>query len=215
MKKVSGAKGPSLKLRGSDKNNHNKKRVSEQFCLKGKFLSLDFMEVEMLGREITDEEIRRVIFGMGSFKALGEDGFHALFYQSQWDWVQVDRSKYGYGERVMPKMEKKRTWSNLWNGVKHVWECFLLNCEMMGAGDMRWKNSIDGSIPKKIDSLSIVMVLDLEQMQLYRVVVFSEMKQVILWWAFLVIWEWVQFFNQSYEPSSMAFNLLENNRFCK
>lgn len=43
------------------------------------------MEVEMLGREITDEEIRRVIFGMGSFKALGEDGFHALFYQSQWD----------------------------------------------------------------------------------------------------------------------------------
>ncbi|KAG5046685.1 hypothetical protein JHK86_016091 [Glycine max] len=55
----------------------------------------------------------------------------------------------------------------------------------------------------------------LEQMQLYRVVVFSEMKQVILWWAFLVIWEWVQFFNQSYEPSSMAFNLLENNRFCK
>lgn len=24
MKKVSGAKGPSLKLRGSDKNNHNK-----------------------------------------------------------------------------------------------------------------------------------------------------------------------------------------------
>ena len=67
-----------------------------------------------------------------------------LYNKPGCQWVQVDRSKYGYGERVMPKMEKKRTWSNLWNGVKHVWECFLLNCEMMGAGDMRWKNSIDG-----------------------------------------------------------------------
>ena len=37
---------------------------------------------EILG---TDEEIRRGIFGMRSFKAPREDGFHALFYQSQCD----------------------------------------------------------------------------------------------------------------------------------
>lgn len=58
-------------------------------------------------------------------------------------WVQVVRSKYGCGEGVMPIVEKKRAGSNLWNVVKHVWNCILLNCEMMGAGDMRWKNSID------------------------------------------------------------------------
>lgn len=52
--------------------------------------------------------------------------------------------KIWLGEGVMPIVEKKIAGSNLWNGVKHMWDCFLLNCEMIGLSDMRWKNSIDG-----------------------------------------------------------------------
>ncbi|KAH9706368.1 hypothetical protein KPL70_012184 [Citrus sinensis] len=36
---------------------------------------------------VTDEEIRRTVFSMSPFKAPGVDGFHAGFYQAQWNTV--------------------------------------------------------------------------------------------------------------------------------
>lgn len=58
----------------------------EQFFLKGKFPSLDPLELEMMGKEM-DEKIKQAIFIVGSFKVPSEDKFQALFYQSQWDVV--------------------------------------------------------------------------------------------------------------------------------
>lgn len=34
---------------------------------------------------ISNEEVRKVIFGMAPWKAPKVDGFHARFYETQWD----------------------------------------------------------------------------------------------------------------------------------
>ncbi|KAH9666870.1 reverse transcriptase domain-containing protein [Citrus sinensis] len=41
---------------------------------------------------VTDEEIRHTIFSMSPFKAPGVDGFHASFYQAQWNTVGMSLS---------------------------------------------------------------------------------------------------------------------------
>lgn len=41
----------------------------------------------MLGKEFTLHEIARIMFRIGTMKALGLDGFQAAFYQSQWSVV--------------------------------------------------------------------------------------------------------------------------------
>jgi len=64
------------------------KDVHEEFCLKGRFPKLDESEVEMLRCSIFNEEVKKTIFHMESFKARGEDGFHNVFYQSQWKVVE-------------------------------------------------------------------------------------------------------------------------------
>ena len=38
-------------------------------------------------KSVDDEEIRDIIFSMKPLKALGIDGLHAIFYQSQWEVV--------------------------------------------------------------------------------------------------------------------------------
>ncbi|KAH9706363.1 hypothetical protein KPL70_012184 [Citrus sinensis] len=48
--------------------------MSDDFCLS-------------LMSPVTDEEIRRTVFSMSPFKAPGVDGFHAGFYQAQWNTV--------------------------------------------------------------------------------------------------------------------------------
>lgn len=42
---------------------------------------------EVLQRPLTNDEIRRAIFSIGSFKAPGEDGFQAIFFQKCWDTI--------------------------------------------------------------------------------------------------------------------------------
>lgn len=53
-------------------------------------------DIELLGKPVTNEEIKRALFDMDLLKAPGSDGFQAIFFQSQWDtmgssmceWVQ-------------------------------------------------------------------------------------------------------------------------------
>ncbi|XP_024042019.1 uncharacterized protein LOC112099143 [Citrus clementina] len=53
--------------------------MSDDFCLS-------------LMSPVTDEEIRRTVFSMSPFKAPGVDGFHAGFYQAQWNTVGMSLS---------------------------------------------------------------------------------------------------------------------------
>ncbi|KAA3469799.1 tyrosine decarboxylase 1-like [Gossypium australe] len=46
---------------------------------------LNTSEITFLETVITNEEIKRALLDMAPLKALGSDGFHAHFFQSQWD----------------------------------------------------------------------------------------------------------------------------------
>lgn len=51
------------------------------------FPRLEYSDILNIQREPLDQEIKEVVFSMGSLKAPGPDGLHALFFQSQWDVV--------------------------------------------------------------------------------------------------------------------------------
>lgn len=51
------------------------------------FLSISLDDRELLSMNVSREEIHKAIFSMAPLNALGIDGFHAKFYQSQWDTV--------------------------------------------------------------------------------------------------------------------------------
>ncbi|KAH1105925.1 hypothetical protein J1N35_009693 [Gossypium stocksii] len=44
-------------------------------------------DFNILNKRVSNEEIKVALFDMAPFKALRSDGYHALFYQSQWDYV--------------------------------------------------------------------------------------------------------------------------------
>lgn len=60
------------------------------------FSNLNRSGVLFLNKEVSKEEIKTALFNMVLLKSLGSDGFHALFFQNQWDkidgaicaWVQ-------------------------------------------------------------------------------------------------------------------------------
>ncbi|KAH1121280.1 hypothetical protein J1N35_004440 [Gossypium stocksii] len=49
------------------------------------FPSLSSEDVNFLGRNVTNKEIKAALFDMAPFKTLGSDGFQAGFFQNQWD----------------------------------------------------------------------------------------------------------------------------------
>ncbi|MBA0717576.1 hypothetical protein Golax_005377, partial [Gossypium laxum] len=49
------------------------------------FTSLSPEDVDFLGRNVTNKEIRITLFDMAPLKVTGSDGFHAAFFQNQWD----------------------------------------------------------------------------------------------------------------------------------
>lgn len=53
------------------------------------FPHLSGHDIKLLGQPIIDGEIRRALFNMAPLKASGSDGFHAHFFQSQWDIVGI------------------------------------------------------------------------------------------------------------------------------
>lgn len=57
------------------KNLFTQHDILETFCLKGRFPPLEDNEIDILSKEISDEEMRRFVFLMGSYKAPRENGF--------------------------------------------------------------------------------------------------------------------------------------------
>lgn len=56
----------------------------DSFPIKGGFPRLESHLLNNLEADITAEEIKDAFFGMGALKAPGPDGYHAMFFQSQW-----------------------------------------------------------------------------------------------------------------------------------
>ncbi|KAK5832639.1 hypothetical protein PVK06_016441 [Gossypium arboreum] len=52
-----------------------------------RFPHLDLVDITFLGKPVSNEEIKVALFDMAPLKALGSDGFHALFFQKQWDFI--------------------------------------------------------------------------------------------------------------------------------
>ncbi|KAK2663795.1 hypothetical protein Ddye_002369 [Dipteronia dyeriana] len=48
------------------------------------FLVLEESVIDDLNKEVNEEEVRTGLFGIGSLKASGPDGFHTAFFQNQW-----------------------------------------------------------------------------------------------------------------------------------
>lgn len=44
------------------------------------FPQFKYLDIEILGKPISNEEIKRVLFDMISLKALGSDGYQAIFF---------------------------------------------------------------------------------------------------------------------------------------
>lgn len=55
------------------------------FLLRGLFPKTNPMSLMSFEAKVTYEEIKDVFFRMGALKAPGPDGFHAMFFQTQWD----------------------------------------------------------------------------------------------------------------------------------
>ncbi|QHO04427.1 LINE-1 retrotransposable element ORF2 protein [Arachis hypogaea] len=60
------------------------------YVLHNVFPHLNVDDFNSIGRNISDRNIKEVVFYMGSFKAQGRDRLQAIFYQSQWDQVDLD-----------------------------------------------------------------------------------------------------------------------------
>ncbi|KAA3453419.1 reverse transcriptase [Gossypium australe] len=51
------------------------------------FPSLKEQDIDFLKKSILNDEIKKALFDMAPLKAPGSDGYHAIFFQSQWDLV--------------------------------------------------------------------------------------------------------------------------------
>ena len=54
------------------------------------FPRLEGVVLASLNKEVSDEEVRNGLFGIGGLKTPGPDGFPALFFQNQWDVCKKD-----------------------------------------------------------------------------------------------------------------------------
>ncbi|KAK5845345.1 hypothetical protein PVK06_001517 [Gossypium arboreum] len=52
-----------------------------------RFPHLDPVDIGFLRKPVSNEEIKVALFDMAPLKALGNDGFHALFFQKHWDFI--------------------------------------------------------------------------------------------------------------------------------
>lgn len=67
------------------------------------YLSIDGADKVMLNSQISLEDVRKALFGMANFKALGPDSFYPLFFKSKWD--TIGPSIYNFAIRVFDRLE--------------------------------------------------------------------------------------------------------------
>ncbi|QHO04624.1 LINE-1 retrotransposable element ORF2 protein [Arachis hypogaea] len=60
------------------------------YVLKNEFLTFNTTELNILGGEVMQQEIKDTLFVIGSLKALSRDGIQAIFYQQYWNKVGPD-----------------------------------------------------------------------------------------------------------------------------
>ncbi|KAK5825017.1 hypothetical protein PVK06_019819 [Gossypium arboreum] len=63
-----------------------------------KKVKLEQSDINFLGKEVTNEEIKMTLFDMAPLKALESDGYHAIFFQNQWD--SIGGTIYEWVKRV-------------------------------------------------------------------------------------------------------------------
>ncbi|KAA3469259.1 LINE-1 reverse transcriptase isogeny [Gossypium australe] len=61
------------------------------------FTSLKENDIDFLNKPVLNDEIKKALFDMAPLKAPRSDGFHALFFQSQWDLVGGDVCEWVQG----------------------------------------------------------------------------------------------------------------------
>ncbi|KAA3480824.1 Retrovirus-related Pol polyprotein LINE-1 [Gossypium australe] len=86
-------------------------------------------DIDFLKKPVVNEEIKKALFDMDPLKALGSDGYHALFFQSQWDliggavceWVQgifagkrIEREFNNTLIVLIPKKDRPEDFSQFW-----------------------------------------------------------------------------------------------------
>ncbi|KAA3482036.1 RNA-directed DNA polymerase (Reverse transcriptase) [Gossypium australe] len=64
---------------------YDEDQTSSRDNLKKDFARLKTSEIRSLETPISNEEIKKSLFDMAPLKAPGSDGYHAIFFQSQWD----------------------------------------------------------------------------------------------------------------------------------
>ncbi|XP_028798733.1 uncharacterized protein LOC114754138 [Neltuma alba] len=57
------------------------------------FPEVDPLQLGLLKKEVSREEIRAALFSMGALKSPGPNGLNALFYQNQWEFVGTSMIK--------------------------------------------------------------------------------------------------------------------------
>ena len=99
----------------------------EAWHLRGAFPTLERSDIEMLAKEVNDEEIRVAVFQMGPLKSPGVDSVPALFFQKHWSSLgrplcEMIRNIFNGGEFdveicktvivLIPKNEKPESFSH-------------------------------------------------------------------------------------------------------
>lgn len=59
----------------------------KDFLLKGLFPKLNQQNIDLIQKDVSDEEIKKAIFNREAYKAQGSDGLQPIFFQIQWEIV--------------------------------------------------------------------------------------------------------------------------------